>query len=230
MSKGSQVFSNWWYYHKWHVCIGVVLLFSAVDIGKHFFHIGEIEPDYQIAYIGENALPDDTVNQIEEVFSSIGKDCNHDGKIITVLHQYPTLADNSSSDAVYYQKVSSVSLQADLADKDSFFFLLEDPESFEQGYDTLSYTDGSLPSGTAKDYENMVISWSDSALLKDIDLGTYTTELLGEKETGNSSELIGQLYLARRGFWSEDTCANYEECQQLWKQILGTSESEENHA
>lgn len=226
MSRKSHDFSNWWYYHKWHVCIGAVLLFSIVDIGKSFFHIGETVPDYQIAYIGENSLPDDTVAQIENLFSSIGKDCNHDGKIVTVLHQYPTLTDNTSSDAVYYQKVSSVSLQADLADKDSFFFLLEDPASFEQDYDTLAYTNGSLPATTARDYENMAISWSDSTLLKDTDLGTYTTELLGETITGNSSELLAQLYLARRGFWSEDTCNNYEECEQLWNQILGISESE----
>ena len=41
---------NWWYYHKWHVVIGFILLLICLDLGKSALHIGEVKPDLQIAY------------------------------------------------------------------------------------------------------------------------------------------------------------------------------------
>ena len=180
--------ANWWYYHKWHVVIGGVLLFCAIDIGKDMLHIGETEADYQIAYVGTHALPDDTIEQLTELFESIGEDCNGDGKITVEIHQYASqdtgedgtetgsgsndntlsagvttgtatsafnsgvTSTSSNSDSAYYQYAAEVTLLGDLESNDSFFFLLEDPEGFEQDNVALAYTDGSLPADTARDY------------------------------------------------------------------------------
>ncbi|MDO4489872.1 MAG: hypothetical protein Q4B85_02185 [Lachnospiraceae bacterium] len=223
MKGQREKFSHWWYYHKWKVGISAVLLFCAADIGKDVLHIGEIQPDYQIAYVGENPLPDDTARQIENLFSTNGEDCNRDGKITAVLHQYPIYSENNSSDAIYYKTTADVALQSDLANCDSFFFLLEDPVAFQKGYDALSYTDGSLPAITARDYENMYISWKDSNLLSQADLGTYTIVSLGTELEGDSNQLTDNLYLARRGFWNSSSCKNPEGCQRLWEKLLERS-------
>ena len=212
--------ANWWHYHKWHVLIGGVLVVCALDITKDVLHIGETSPDYQIAYVGSASLPEDTVTALEDFFASIGEDLNGDGKIVVELHDYADNTSEENSDGAYYQYASEVSLMADIEDCESFFFLLEDPESFEQAYDALAYLDGSLPEENAKDYENMYLAWTDSSLLAAASLGDYTTEALGVSMSGSSDELVSSLYLARRGFWNDSSCQNQDGCETLWEKIL----------
>ena len=213
--------ANWWHYHKWHVIIGAILLFCLCDILKDVLHIGETYPDYQFAYVGTNSLPDDTVTALTAYLESIGEDLNKDGKVVVEIHQYASEDDEeTNSDSAYYQYASEVSLLADITDNDSFFFLLEDPKEFETANAALAYLDGSLPSDTARDYENMYIAWTDSPLLMEADLGDFTTDTLGYEASGDSNALVQGLYLARRGFWSEETCDNYEGCVELWNRLI----------
>jgi hypothetical protein len=79
--------------------------------------------------------------------------------------------------------------------------------------------DGSCPDDSDVSADGKVILWSDSALLSSLDLGTYSTTVLGENVTGDSSELVSGLYLGRRCFSSGKTTANLEECEALWKAI-----------
>ena len=69
---GKERWQNWWHYHKWHVVIGVVLLVIVLDIGKDVLGIGKVQPDYQIAYVGESVLPDDTVAALEQAIAALG--------------------------------------------------------------------------------------------------------------------------------------------------------------
>ena len=52
--------ANWWYYHKWHVLLGVGLLALGVYLGARVLGIGQVLPDYQVAYVASAALPEDT--------------------------------------------------------------------------------------------------------------------------------------------------------------------------
>ena len=56
---------NWLYYHKWHLIIGAVLIVIALDLLRSALHIGEVEPDLQIAYVGTAVLPDDIIPALE---------------------------------------------------------------------------------------------------------------------------------------------------------------------
>ena len=56
---------NWWHYHKWHVIVGAVLLCAAGNILYNVLGIGEIRPDYQIAYVGSSNLHDEAVAALE---------------------------------------------------------------------------------------------------------------------------------------------------------------------
>lgn len=213
--------ANWWYYHKWHVIIGIVLLLCVIDLVKTMLGIGEVKPDYQIAYVGTNSLPDETVSQLENLFTSIGEDFNQDGTVTVQINQYASNNTDDNSESSYYQYASEVSLISDIQANESFFFLMEDPESFEEADEALAYIDGSLPEEGADDYENMCISWSDSKLLSSYTLGEYTISALGTTSTGSSDELVGNLYIGRRGFWTDTTCENEEGCEALWNKIIG---------
>lgn len=79
---------NWWHYHKWHVSLGLILLAALISITCHAMGFGETKPDYQIAYVGTDPLPDDTVSAVENLFASLGEDLNGDGKVSVLLTQY----------------------------------------------------------------------------------------------------------------------------------------------
>lgn len=79
---------NWWHYHKWHVSLGLILLAALISITCHAIGFGETKPDYQIAYVGTDPLPDDTVSAVENLFASLGEDLNGDGKVSVLLTQY----------------------------------------------------------------------------------------------------------------------------------------------
>ena len=81
---------NWWSYHKWHLLIGVVILVISFSILLDMLRVFEVKPDYQIAYVGSNPLPEDTIHALENAISEIGQDLNHDGQVFVRVNQYAT--------------------------------------------------------------------------------------------------------------------------------------------
>ena len=204
---------NWWHYHKWHVSLGLILLAALISITCHAMGFGETKPDYQIAYVGTDPLPDDTVSAVENLFASLGEDLNGDGKVSVLLTQY---AGGEDAEAVY---AAGTSLLGDLLECQSYFFLLEDPERFQEEYHSLCRLDGSLPA----DYDNSVdeacVAWSQCPVLTANDLGTYSYSLLGETFAGDNSPLVEPLFLWRRGLWTEKKTKYNEGGVAVWKRI-----------
>lgn len=216
---------NWWDYHKWHVVLGVVAVLFLGSMVWTFLGIGQVRPDYQIAYVGAAALPDDTAAALETAFSELGEDLNEDGRIVVTLHQYVTYADSLrqegevSSDELMQAQASMVSLIADIDARDSFFFLLDDPDSFQQIYKVLSYPDGTLPEGENLSADGTYLSWAECPVLSGLELGSYTQNVLGVEIAGDNQELLSQLYIARRGFWTDEGCDYLEGCEALWAKL-----------
>ena len=127
---------NWWHYHKWHVLVGVVLVLIAVDWAWNI--LSRVSPDYQIAYVGSAPLSEADAAAWETRLATLGTDCNGDGSIVVQLNQYL-----SAQEDAMYTAASNVKLMADLDACESYFFLLEDPEEFQAGYEVLQ--DGWFP-------------------------------------------------------------------------------------
>lgn len=211
--------ANWWHYHKWHVVIGVVLLAIVIDIGKDVLGIGKVQPDYQIAYIGETVLPDDAVAALEKAIAALGEDCNGDGQVLVRVNQYVEADTEQDGDNAYYTYASQVTLMADLEDCDSYFFLLEAPDTFQQNYQILCNVDGSLPEAGDRDYKSCYLSWTDCPVLSGLELGSYSYQVAGQQVNGDSQELFSGLYVARRGFWTDLTVDHVEGCNALWETL-----------
>lgn len=214
--------ANWWYYHKWHVLLGVGLLALGVYLGARVLGIGQVLPDYQVAYVASAALPEDTAAALENALAELGTDCNGDGQVVVRLNQYVT--GGGSGEEAVYAYAGSTKLMADLNACDSYFFLLEDPEAFQEAYHILRRLDGSLPEETEQDYESCYLSWSGCQALRALPLGEYTEEVLNQEIHGDSQERLASLFVARRGFWTERTCSYSEECDALWAVITEGSE------
>lgn len=209
--------ANWWYYHKWHVFLGIGLLALGVYLGARMLGVGQVRPDYQVAYVGSTALPEDTVAALETALADLGTDCNGDGQVAVQLNQY-VMGDSSGEGAVYTY-AGSTRLMADLDSCESYFFLLEDPAAFQENYQVLRRLDGSLPEETDQDDESCYLSWSQCPVLQELPLGEYSEKILDQEICGDSQELLSSLSVARRGFWTERTCAYAEECDALWGTI-----------
>lgn len=218
---------NWWFYHKWHLLIAIV----AVSLLAGFLHdvivARERTPDYQFAYVGADPLPDDTESALENALSAIGEDLNGDGRVIVAVNQYATyeniiqtqrdLEEMGDGDLAMQAEASYVGLVTDLSSNDSFFFLLDDPEGFQRKYEVLSFLDGTLPAERTPPSGTMYVAWRDSPLLSGLELGDY--RLAGS--SGSNQELLSGLYIARRGFWTDESCDNLDGCESLWARILG---------
>ncbi len=209
---------NWWHYHKWHVLIGTVLVLAAANILYHVLGFGEVRPDYQIAYIGAAPLPGDTAEALETALSAFGRDCNGDGRVTVRLNQYVSGGQSKDDDRVYYA-AASAKLMADLTDCDSYFFLMDDPKSFQRNYEILRRLDGSLSDGTEDAVSDCSLSWTDCPVLASLELGTYSEVILGQQAEGDSHKLLSGLYVARRGFWNEKKCDHEEDCDALWEAL-----------
>lgn len=204
---------NWWHYHKWYFIVGGVLLLILVDIGanviRQFTHV----PDYRIAYVGANALPEDTARAIETGFAAQGEDLDGNGRVEVELTQY------AATDDAEVAAATEVLLMGDVLECDSYFFLLEDPAAFQRKYHCLSMTGGSLPASGDLSAQGTYFSWESCPALAAMELGAYSYESLGETVSGESRDIVGTLHIARRGFWTDKTCAHPEGCGALWNKI-----------
>lgn len=212
----SQKWKNWWHYHKWYVVCGVIVLGIACNVIGSALGIWEKTPDFQIAYVGRAQLPQDTVSALEQAFAAIAEDFNGDGEIIVQLNQYIDSAQPADVDTAYSEYASEIALIGDISDCESYFFLMDDPDNFQQEFQLLAAPDGSCPDEMDYSAEDKVIAWPDCPLLADMELGSYSTVLFGQTVSGQNQDLLSALYIGRRCFFTDAFTDNVKECSDLW--------------
>ena len=213
---------NWWYYYKWYVILGAILLGIIIYIAGNALELWKKAPDFQIAYVGSAPLPEDTVNALEQAFAELGSDFNGDGSVIVHVNQYIDSGSKVSSDLTY-EYGSEITLIADITNCDSYFFIVEDPEDFQRSWQILAMSDGSCPGDTDYSAEGKVFQWSQSPVLSQLPLGTYSSNTLGIENSGNSQDLLSGLYVGRRCFYTDTQTPNIDQCSQLWASIIPNS-------
>lgn len=207
---------NWWHYRKWYVIVGVILLVVVCSLIGNALGLFTRSPDLQIAYVGKAALPQDTVSALENIFTSLAEDYNGDGEVIVIINQYISDSQTTDVETAYYQYASEITLMADISEGESYFFLMDEPQDFQQEYQILASPDGSCPSQADYSVTDKTILWSDCPILSEAEAGTYTETAAGETITGNNQEILAGLYLGRRCFYSSKVTDHIEECSALW--------------
>lgn len=217
---------NWWHYYKWYVICGVVLFGIACDLIGNTLGLWHPSPDIQIAYVGETPLPQNTVAALEAAFASIGGDFNGDGKVTVKINQYASSSQNANPDAVYYGTASEITLIGDISDCESYFFLMDDPERFQREQQLLACPDGSCPDKADHSTDDKVLLWSDCPALSGLELGSYSINIFGENITGSNQELLAELYIGRRCFYTDAVTDNVEQCSALWDTLVDRQETD----
>ena len=207
---------NWWHYHKVMVAAAVLLAAAAVWILYDMF--GRARPDYDIGWVGEAELPQDTVAALEQQLAAYGQDLDGDGQVLVEFTQFSFDFDPPEDDETdpTYRMAMLTRLEGDLSLEDGcYIYLLQDPEGFQNQTGALQYLDGTLPSDGAGDWQNMVYRWADCPVLAGLDLGDYTGLTTIDDVTGSSQELLADVYVARRGNWQAEN-EYFNACDALW--------------
>lgn len=215
-SEKQKDWKNWWYYYKWYVICGGILLGIIINLVGSCLGLWTKTPDLQIAYVGKEQLPADTVSAIEQAFTSLASDFNGDGKVTVKVNQYIYGIQSDDPETSYYEYASEISLIGDISNCESYFFLMDDPEQFQRNFQLLACPDGTCPADTDYSPEGKVILWADCPLLSEMNLGTYSTFVLGKEISGNNQELLSGLFIGRRCFFTDTVAKHARECSDLW--------------
>lgn len=207
---------NRWYYYKWYMICGIILLLIACNLIGSALGLWTKTPDFQIAYIGKTELPPSTVSALEQAFASIAGDFNGDGEIIVRINQYIDGAINPDIDTAYYEYASEISLIGDISDCESYFFLMDNPEHFQLEFQVLASPDGSCPDPGDYSIEDKVLLWADCPALSAMTPDSYSTLETENKQSENHQELLSGLYFGRRCFYTGETSDHADRCSELW--------------
>jgi len=217
--SASQKAKNWWHYYKWYVIAGAVLLLIACNLAGNALGLFSPAPDLQIAYVGKSILPQDTISAIQELFTTLAGDYNGDGQITIQVNQYIRGGQTAGPEAAQYQYASEIALIGDISDCESYLFLLEDPQDFQQEYQLLAAPDGSCPGEAEDSPQGKVIRWADCPLLSEAEMDSYRETTAGEDIAGSNQTLLKDLYLGRRCFYTDRTVENLEGCNEMWNTL-----------
>ena len=210
-----QRLENWFYYNKLWLLVGLVLLWIIGSMLWNVLGIGQVRPDYRIAYVGRLKLPDDCVDALERELATLAEDCNGDGTVTVVVTQYVTTSDNNLENQMYSYG-SQITILADITEGESHFFLLEDPVDFQLSFQVLANLDGSIPAEDDFEALNKVFRWADCPTLASLELGTYEDSYLDITETGEIQDLLKDFYLGQRYYVGNSTPDHWEAYEALW--------------
>ena len=173
--------ANWWYYHWGIVAVAAVLAVSVVYVAHGL--LTTVDPDYTVAVVTSEALPDEAVQRLQTALESYAGDTNGDGAVIVQVNNYTWSADASLTD-MNGQMAGATQMNTDLANGESKIWVLEDPEGFEQAY-------GALSEKLGEDWETKLIPWSQQPTLSTLDLGSYNTAADGSQTVDIQSRFAG---------------------------------------
>lgn len=211
---------NWWYYRKWYVMGGAVAIVCAFHIIGTFLGWWTKEPDFQIAYISDYALPDEAISAIEKEFAAIAEDYNGDGEVVVQVNQYSYTTQNSNNIPVIHEYGNEVPLVGDISARVSFFFITDDPDGLQQKFQILADSEGNCPAEEDYSAEGRVIAWADCPLLSEMELGEFDASYgFGEPVMVKTQDMLSKCYIGRRCFYDERVSVNYEHCCELWEII-----------
>ncbi len=190
---------NWFHYNWGWLLAGAALFAIVLSIVLNALGVGKTRPDYIFAYVGTKNLSEETQAALLETVEALGQDVNGDGRTVVELRPYVTV-DASAEDALEVNYAVRMRLAADITAGESVFFLTDDPQGLQAGYQILADADGALPADD--DY-----TWEGRAF------PVWTLPALGlSEDTG--------LYIGVRGFYTDKRATDKAADDALWQAIL----------
>ncbi len=194
---------NWFSYNWYWLAAGAVILAILGGILWTALGIGKTRPDYILAYVGRGELPEQTREALIAAVQRLGIDVNGDGEIYVELHSYATAETSDGYDDYemsQYNMGVNVRLSGDISAGESVFFLMDDPDAFQRGFQILANPDGTAPEEGDLGWEGRAIPVEDLPALG--------------LEDGSG------LYLGRRFYVRDNRKTDRDADDALWQAIL----------
>ena len=207
---------NFWFYYKWHVLVGVIVV--AVAAFTIFDVMNRVTPDYTIGVITFKASSTDAFKALQEPFSAFGEDLNGDGSVVVDVAQY----DFASEDPQVIM-ATSARLMGDFQTNQSIFFFTDDVQKAQEQLAAFVYNDGSVPAdGEKVDYSRMGIPWTDCPVLTGLELGNVVS-ITGDTDWP-MQDLLSGFSLVRRVApeikeKDEELAAYWSACEAFYEKI-----------
>lgn len=181
---------NFWYYHKFHVLI-VLVLFALV--GGFVYELStKVEPDYQIGILTETKFSDDAASILEKKIAQYGEDRNGDGRVVVRVNSYMiVMGENKPVSDPNLQMASVAKFLSDLETGDSIIFVT-DKSSFESHQKTrqmFSNLNGTVPKHGEEKEAEMRVPWKDAKPLSSM----ITEEDLRNLDADSRKAVLEQL-------------------------------------
>ena len=186
--------ANWWYYHRLHVAVAAAALAVAVWIAVDL--LGRTFPDYQLALVTDQYVPETVVEELQTALVPFCQDLNGDGQVLAEIAAYQLELDESSQVDAYTHMAGFTRLTADLATDTALIFLVDKPMELQASFNVLAAADGSA---TAEDRPG------DAALYAFSDCPALAGLALSEE----ARDFFDDFYLARRSFAPGEELAEY---------------------
>ncbi len=136
-------FGDFWYYHKWHLLLAlVVIVFAAFLLHDLFF---KARPDYQVSVVSEQSLSEASAQQMEQELARYGTDQNGDGKVLVQLNQYVFPTDKTIQNQA--NEAAWVKFESDLTAGTSVIFFTDEGsfQTVQKQLKIFGNVDGSAP-------------------------------------------------------------------------------------
>ena len=186
--------ANWWYYHWGIVAVAAVLVVSVIYVAHGL--LTTVDPDYTVAVVTSEALPDEAVQRLQTALEAYADDANGDGTVLVQVNNY-TWSANASLTEQNQQMAGATQMNTDLANGESKIWILEDPDGFEDAY-------GALSEKLGDDWQAQLIPWAQQLTLASLDLGSYDTTADGSQSVDIQSRFAGYrvaVFDAENGLW-----------------------------
>lgn len=168
-TTASEKRENWWFYHKTHVIVAVIL---AVFLGAVIYSfVSKEKPDYTIALMTEYSVPNDLLLDIEDHLEQYGEDLNGDGKVIVSLQHYRFSSSTKTDYEASELQAAYVRFASDAAAGDSMLYIYDD-----KSYVYLGQNDMEDYFAPADGTDNVYYYWKDLPGLNTLQLTHYTEE------------------------------------------------------
>lgn len=218
---------NFWYYHKWHVLLGLLGILLAFMLVYSLSTV--TSPDYQITLLSPYPRSATALEALQQQLSVFGKDRNADGKVVVQVQQYTVASTEELSNAINPQAnmAGTAQLQGDAQTGGTVIFLTDDFEALQARYSF--FTDLNAPYtgiDTMPQNGTYYIPWTACPPLCALDLGSVTA-LDGETVIEVADEFSDTVLCMRTITGTtlendEQFRQYYADCLELFRAITGS--------
>ncbi len=200
---GKERFKNWFHYNKWILFVSAIALWIVGSMLWNILGLGEVDPDYVVAYIGAVELPEETSDCLADVMEALGDDVNDDGDVVVEIRQYLMGVKGDEWTAMNYDYSGQTKLVADITRGESYFFLMEKPQEVQLSFHMLANGDGTPPADDDYDTSGKVIRVGECLQLESL----------------WDDPVLSDLYLGRRCFYGKDATGQGNN-EALWNRLI----------